>query len=295
VEIGKFLFLKNFKTEDIRSLPEEKLVCFFTEYSGSQITEESYEFQYDHILIKKRNLKTYLKHHKKHSSLWGSFFHVDDLPSISFDKHYAQTEINIVKDLKVDNNIYLENLLLSINEQNPFNRFLKLYHLIELQFDMHTAEKIVELVQQGQKEKEISGLLKEYQKEELNRLTSIIKQRCTDIGKLKDRLNRVQPYVAKAKKIFYEYGRESNPLKKADFLAIIEDPNLFSESVIDSIGGYTYTALIPKLSSYWIYRIRSSIAHNKFGEYIMDKNDEEFIVEFGEPLLKEMVIQCFKR
>jgi len=26
----------------------------------------------------------------------------------------------------------------------------------------------------------------------------------------------------------------------------------------------------------------------------MDKNDEEFIVEFAEPLLKEIVTQCFK-
>lgn len=294
LQIGKILFTKKFKTEDIRSLPEEKLICFFKEYSAPQITEESYVFQYDYLLIKKRNFKSYLKNFKKNSSLWGSYFHIEDLPSISFEKRNSSNELRLTPNLNVGNSIYFENLFLSINEPNPFNRFLKLYHLLELQFDMHTAEKIVDLHKEGNKEKEISGLLKEYQKEDLNRLTSIIKHRCLDIGELVNCINRIKGYQSKAKKIFYDYGRESNPLKQADFNSILGNADLFSEPVLNSIG-YNYNILIQKLCSYWIYRIRSSISHNKFGEYIMDKNDEEFIVEFGEPLLKEVVIQCFKK
>ncbi len=293
--IGKILFLKQTKIEDIRSLPEEKLICFFKEYQIPQITEESYIFLYDYLLIKKRNFKSYLKNFKRNSSLWGSYFHIDDLPSISFDKKNSSNELRLVPELKVENSIYFENLFLSINEPNPFNRFLKLYHLLELQFDMHTAEKIVELHKLGNKEKDISGLLKEYQKEDLNRLTSLIKHRCLNIEELIKRINHVKAYKSKAKKIFYDYGRESNPLKQTDFNSILANVDLFSEPVINSIGGYNYKILIQKLCSYWIYRIRSSISHNKFGEYIMDKNDEEFIVEFGEPLLKEVVIQCFKK
>jgi len=294
-EIGKILFLKDSDIKDIRSLPEEKLICFFKDHDSPQISEEKYTFKNDYLLIKKRNFNSYNKN-KKLSALWGSFFHIEELPSISFEKRNSLNEIRIITDLKIENPIYFENLLLSINEPNPFNRFLKLYHLIELQFDMHTAEKIVELHRQGKKEKEISNLLKEYQREDLNRLTSIIRQRCTNIENLVICLNKIKPFKEKAKKLFYDYGRESNPLnKQSDFNKILDNPDLFSESVINSIGGFSHSILIPKICSYWIYRIRSSISHNKFGEYIMDKNDEEFIVEFGEPLLKELVIQCFKK
>jgi hypothetical protein len=295
LHIGKILFLKQFKTEDIRSLPEEKLICFFKEYQAPQITEENYQFQYDYLLVKKRNYKSYNKNFKKTSALWGSYFHIEDVPSISFEKRNSSNELRLTQDLNVGNLIYFENLFLSINEPNPFNRFLKLYHLIELQFDMHTAEKIVDLHNQGHKEKEISGLLKEYQKEDLNRLTSIIRHRCIDIEGLVICINGIKSFQNKAKKIFYDYGRESNPLKQADFNTIIDNSDLFSEATINSIGGYNYNILIQKLCSYWIYRIRSSISHNKFGEYIMDKHDEEFIVEFAEPLLKQIVIQCFKK
>ncbi len=294
-QIGKILFVKQFNTDDIRSLPEEKLICFFKEYSAPQITEESYIFQNDYLLIKKKNFKSYLKNFKKNSSLWGSYFHIEDLPSISFEKRNSSSELRLTSNLNVGNSIYFENLFLSINEPNPFNRFLKLYHLLELQFDMHTADKIVDLHKIGNKEKEISGLLKEYQREDLNRLTSIIKHRCSDIEGIVRCINRVKDYQSKAKKIFYDYGRESNPLKQTEFNTILGNDDLFSELVINSIGGHNYNNLIQKLCSYWIYRIRSSISHNKFGEYIMDKHDEEFIVEFGEPLLKEVVIQCFKK
>ena len=70
---------------------------------------------------------------------------------------------------------------------------------------------------------------------------------------------------------------------------------MFGDQDFIESRGIIYNNLIPKVCSYWIYRIRSSIAHNKFGEYIMDNDDEDFIVNFAEPLLKEMVLQSFKR
>lgn len=294
-KIGKILFLKQFRTDDILSLPEEKMICFFKELTAAQITEESYVFQHDFLLIKKRNLRNYLRNYKKNSALWGSYFHIEDVPDISFERKSSSIELRTVNDLNVGNTIYFENLYLSINEPNPFNRFLKLYHLLELQFDMHTADRIIELYNLGNKEKEISGLLKDYQRDDLNRLNSIIKLRCKNLPALMNSMNRIEPFKGKARKIFYDYGRESNPLKYDDLEFILGQADLFHEDVINSIGGYQVKTLIPKICSYWIYRIRSSISHNKFGEYIMDKKDDDFIVEFGEPLLKEVVIQCFKR
>ncbi|NES18002.1 MAG: hypothetical protein F6K41_03525 [Symploca sp. SIO3E6] len=54
-----------------------------------------------------------------------------------------------------------------------------------------------------------------------------------------------------------------------------------------------YETIIIKIAAYWIYRVRSCIAHNRIGEYIMLPEDEEFIVEFAEPLLREVLYQVF--
>ena len=151
------------------------------------------------------------------------------------------------------------------------------------------------MVEQGNKEKEISSKLKEYTREEINRLISIITERCTDLVSLTTTMNTIEPFKDKAIKIFYEYGKESNPLRRTnDFKNILNEEGKFGNQAFVESQGHNYIIIIPKLCAYWIYRVRSSIAHNKFGEYIMDKNDEEFIVEFAEPLLKAVVTQCFK-
>ena len=74
--------------------------------------------------------------------------------------------------------------------------------------------------------------------------------------------------------------------------------DLFNESsFINDKGKSTalpnYKTFILNLASYWIYRIRSSIAHSKIGEYQLSYTDEAFMIEFAEPLLQEIVIQCF--
>jgi hypothetical protein len=49
-----------------------------------------------------------------------------------------------------------------------------------------------------------------------------------------------------------------------------------------------------KLTAYWVDRVRSSIAHHKIGKYMMTNNDEDFMLNFVEPLLDELIKQCFK-
>lgn len=56
-----------------------------------------------------------------------------------------------------------------------------------------------------------------------------------------------------------------------------------------------HKSFILAIATYWIYRIRCSIAHHKIGEYMMGYDDEEFVVEFAEPLLKEIILESFKR
>lgn len=294
--IGKIKFLKGRNVENIESLPNEERICFYIDYDQEHIVDQAHKFKSDYLLIEKRYFNKYRQAFKKSSAIWGSFIHLDDRPEIVFDKKRNNNSIKTSPGLKIENSIYKDNLFLSINEPNPFNRFLKLYHLLELQFDMHTAEKISQLLEEGNKQKEISTKLKEYTREEIKRLTSLVIERCTDTNSLINIMSEVKHFSARAEKIFYEYGKDSNPIKKSSlFRSILERESMFGDQDYIQTQGLIFNNLVPKLCSYWIYRVRSSIAHNKFGEYIMNKDDEDFIVNFAEPLLKEMVLQCFKK
>lgn len=294
--IGKIKFLKTDSVvEDIHSLSNEEFICFLVEYEQSSIVDRSYKFQNDFLIIHERYMSDYIEKFKSTSPIWGSFFHTDSQPTIVFTQKHNTISIEVVDQLEISNAYYLNNLFLSINEANPFNRFLKLYHLLELQFDMHTAYLIKGLYEQGGKEREISNKLKEYNKDEDERLESLIKERCIDLERIIPFLNNVTRFQTESIKIFYDYGKVKNPLKRADFLSIIAQPDGFNRTNINSLGGYSFDFVIPKLSSYWIYRIRCCVAHNRFGEYVMTHFDEKFVVEFGEPLLKEIITQCFKK
>ncbi len=291
---GRIKFVVDRGERDIHSFPDDEMICFLQEYDQAEIGDSRHVFRNDFVLINEVNFESYLDKFKRTSPVWGSFFHLEDLPSIQFLRKVTPGSIEIVDDLAIDNSVYLENLSLSIQEPNPMNRFLKLYHLLELQFDLHTAILIKNLLAVGRKEKEISSKLKSYTRNEEDRLESLLKERCSDLNRLVPFLNNIKPFEPKAIEIFYEYGREKNPLQRQAFNQIIGATGGFEKVFIQSIG-QNFESLIPKVIAYWIYRVRCCVAHNKFGEYIMTSNDEAFIVEFAEPLLKEVVVQCFKK
>jgi len=293
--IGAIKFLKDFHIDDYNGLNDENKICFFTDYDKEQIVNSSYTFKYDYLLLKKQNYATYIKEYMETSSVWGSYIHVENIPSISFNEKLRVNKIKVENEIKSLTGIYADNIYLSIIEPNPFIRFLKLYHMIELQFDMHTAIKINELLILGNKEKDISVRLKDYAKEEISRLNSIIKDRCLDIDSLIEKINLISSHKSNALTIFYEYGKEnSNPIKRKDFEKLINIEGKFNEANIKANGG-AYPSLILKLTGYWIYRVRCCIAHNKLGEYIMGAEDEKFLVNFAEPLMKEVIRQCFNK
>ena len=161
--------------------------------------------------MKQENITEYIAKYKNSSPIWGSFFHIEDQPSIEFNNKASISFVDLIGDIQIDNPVYFENLYLSINEPNPINRFLKLYHLLELQFDLHTAVIIRNLLNEGGKEKEISSKLRDYTRDEDERLESLIKERCKNLPGLTLYLNAVKNFVPEAITIFYEYGKTKNP------------------------------------------------------------------------------------
>jgi len=105
------------------------------------------------------------------------------------------------------------------------------------------------------------------------------------------------------KLIFQDNGKESNPIKDDRWVALIQflqltpekqthdkakEEKLISRATEDALKDF-----LANLAAYWIYRVRCSIAHNREGEFIFNRSHEEFIVDFAEILLKEVIQQIF--
>lgn len=295
VTIGEIIFLKSEIKVEIQSLPLDKCICLIQDFSGETISENTYMFTSDYVLLKKASLGDYITNYKSTSPIWGGYFHKESLINTSFSRQRKVSQVIAVANVSIDRPFYLETLEVAFKETNPFIRFLKLYHLLELKFDIHTAEKLKEYLDVGNKEKEISRTLKDYNRDDIDRLESLFLLN-VDAIKLLPLIDEIKNYKQIADSLFYEYGKTSNPLKeKSKFDELIRRGSFSEANINQVLGNRVFNYFLPKLAAYWVYRIRSSIAHNKLGEYLMTGADEEFITEFAEPLLNEIIIHCYKK
>jgi hypothetical protein len=293
LEFGEILYLQKQSFMEVTGMTEFQYSCLLLETETEEISESDYQFKYDYLIIKKEKLNRYLTEYKSNSPIWGGFFHIDELPNNEFNKTISVTKIIANKNISLINN-YKEILEQVVLEPNPFNRFLRLYHLLELQFDMHTAYLIKKMLDDGGKEKEISETLRDYAREDIERLKSIFKTK-VDKTKLEPYLSTLLGHKEVAKKIFYYKEKDSNPFRSIEKFDKLFIRTSINETNFDAAFGSTsYDKKIIATIAYWIYTIRNCIAHNKLGEYVIGKDDEDFVVEFAEPLIREIVKQCYK-
>jgi hypothetical protein len=117
------------------------------------------------------------------------------------------------------------------------------------------------------------------------------------------KLNNIKNYQQLGEDIFIKFGKtKGSNLYLSDvtkYNSLLSDPNSFTNS--NSVKNFAkvpvsdYDKFIHTITSYWIYRVRCSIAHFKIGEYILTRDKENFIVEFAEPLIKEVLIQFYRK
>jgi hypothetical protein len=283
-------------------MTEDKFAAYLLDVDKDDfISGVDYVLKADYLVLKARELSQYEEKYHATSGLWGGFIHKDDadFPCLPFTLEI--TEIAAIDNLELPTIWHKENLIRGIQQPYAFERFLKNYHLLELLFDWQIIQKIKAL------DADIYGaglILKNYGKgEELDRLIDCVENGIKDFPKIIAQLNQIQYFIPDAINIFYLYGKESNPLKtdkditnSTNFETIIRDGG-FTEEILRRHKivqqNSSYNKFITKLCCYWIYRIRSSIAHAKIGEYQISYANEEFMVKFAEPLLKEILVQCF--
>ncbi|MDD4590655.1 MAG: hypothetical protein PHG06_09555 [Parabacteroides sp.] len=261
-------------------------------FEADELTAE-YQFKNNYIVINESRIDEYKSDYYFSAPLWGGFYH----ENINIQPHKKTvSEICAVKNINLPTSYHKENSIRSVDEIYSFERFLKSYHLLELLFEFDFVNSIKSLPDDI---KGIGEILNKYNNKEIVRLKSIVNSRCSNISKIGDSLNTADNFKDKAKKIFWDYGKDSNPIKDESEFDFYLQGNFDLEGfkrkhrTSPQNESIKYREFIVSVSTYFIYRIRCSIVHNRIGEYVMTYDDEEFVCDFGEPLLNEILVQAF--
>ncbi|XEC95069.1 hypothetical protein AB6A23_00280 [Paenibacillus tarimensis] len=298
-EIGYLCYQR--KAEFITELTDVQLVAYLRDITIVEYNSGLINISKNYVVIHADKLDEYQTVYMKTAPVWGNFSH-----AINTNAATKRTIDSIkASKIKLPTEYHEESIMRAIQQPYGFERFLKTYHMLELLFDYDFISEIRSLPDEL---KGLNSLLKEFNKrEELDRLRKVITKRQSnlDFAELTALLNKVIHYRDLAIEIFFEYGKETNPINSTEmkssldrFSDLLAKPEPFKyedlRNVITHINNMEkYHKFLIDISTYWIYRVRCSIAHYKIGEYIMKYEDEKFVVDFMEPILKLIVTDCF--
>ncbi|WP_166333012.1 hypothetical protein [Sphingobacterium chungjuense] len=298
--IGDIFYLKN-QTYTIASLSDSSFYIFLAECEPTDLALSEYTFKNDYLLVHTDYVDEFHVKYSETSVVWGGFKLSENASVINYHTKEVPV-IEIGEELKSLDDYAKDSIYRALEQKSAFERFLKFYHLLELEFDYGLIKKIKQLNIPNESNT-IGDLLNEYNRSELERLTDLLTSYCNDISSLAEKLNTIRPYKALGAEIFIKFGKGTKTNMRLNdqlkFEALIDDTDAFkttsSVSRHASVAPGDYNKFILSITAYWIYRIRCSIAHFKIGEYILTRDKEDFIVEFAEPLIKEVLIQFYKK
>lgn len=282
----------------INELSIHKLNAFIHDIDDDQFGfSQSHIFKSHYLLIHKDFIKQYTSEFLESAPIWGGFTH-----KTRPNKYKRKiTEITISRRMFTPTIRHTADLDRAISAANGFDRFLKYYHQLELLFDVIFVSKIRSLPKHSIEG--FSSVVKDYQRKELESLKGIFKDYVTDSQAILSIMAGCTPYTQVMEAVFQDYSKDGNPVtsdqtKWANLLTFLQgnDHTFVKAKQLTLIAQGTSQSLdqfVLNLTAYWIYRIRCSIAHNKIGEFIFNDSHEEFIVEFGERLIKEVIMQIF--
>lgn len=261
---------------------------------GVGMPRRDFVFRADYLVISVLEHADYMKRFRPGSGLWGGFVHVEELARRRTSYESSAQSIIANADIQINTDTEKDTIWRAIDHASPLERYLKLYHLVELIFDLVLVKKIKSL---GQDLKGIGKLLNDYSGgNEFDRLHKIIKECSPNVlffEKLLIAAFSDSKYHAQLNELLFDYSKDSNPYKEkgAAFWDVLAAG--FSLSELKNQKLNNDHAHMAKLVAYIIYRVRCSIAHSKIGEYMLTQSDEEFVAEVAEPLLNEILIAIY--
>lgn len=269
--------------------------AYLTDISASNaIGPRDHVFAHDYVVVNVLSYNDYSANYRAGSALWGCFTHIEDQPERKTAFVSSISNIAAFRNVSFKNSSQKDSVWRAINHTSPLERFLKLYHLLELNFDLALVEQIRKL---SDDLKGIGKILNAYSGDkEFDRLLKLVRSYCPDIDFFSKELAFLfskQQYNDQLFDILFEYSKESNPFKdqSEDFKAAVLAG--FSEAEFRRLGLPWKYDHLSKFFAYVIYRVRSCIAHFRIGEYLLSSNDEELIAEAVEPILRAVLLRAY--
>lgn len=300
VEVGALCLLKN-KKSIISAMTDCQAAAFNLEkVDGQENFLSDHVFMNDYVVVKDDYLDEYLTY-KSSSSFWGEYCHEDDLHASTNNGCFCPPQIIANTTISIPLGRQLESLSKYATYSRSTEKFLFLYHCLEIDFDRNIVRLIRGLDEQNPNE--LGVFISKLSNNEIERLKMVIDG--FPVSRLDSHFFKLRNHHNAAKKIFYDYGKESNPIKELDDFeryiitsSAIDMATLHGIKVAHKISfelanpnkPEQYEIKMISLACYWIYRLRCCIAHNKLGEYHMVTGEDlEFLSDFGIPLIKDIL------
>lgn len=258
---------------------------------------ESYQFRHDYFVVDEPKYAAYMSNYYRTASIWGGFLHLTEGEAQNQCFEIDVETIIARAGIRLPTPFNLGSARHAVLCAHSFDRFLRYYHQVELIFDWIVYRQIQNV---GYELDGFAKVISRYQSGDLARLKHLVRTYCADIGRLELALLKGAGYSTISQEIFHHFSKDGDPLKDDTrwqrFWTLIDTNRLNLTTAQGENLAHNqaeYAKLLQEVTAYWIYRIRSSIAHNRIGEYILTEDKEEFVVTFGEPVLLECLMQIF--
>lgn len=149
IEIGALCLLKN-KKATISAMTNYQAAAFNLEKVDNQESFLSdHTFMSDFIVVKDDHLSEYLTY-KSSSSFWEEYCHEDDLHASINNGHLCPQQITVNTNISIPLGRQLDSLSKYATYSRSTEKFLFLYHCLEIDFDRNIVRLIRSLDEQNQ-------------------------------------------------------------------------------------------------------------------------------------------------
>lgn len=292
-QVGTICFSRRLVNVEPSTLTRWQYAAYLADVSVAAL-DQPHTFYSDYLVLDEGRLPDYIDRYMNSAPLWGKFSHIQ-MPSLAMQPVIESVEG--IASISLPTEHHRQALNRYVQAGNGFDRFLKLYHCLELLFDYVILKRMRAV---GDDLAGFGRIISAYGVKELDRLKYLIANYCDDKTALFPKYYPVSAHQTKATEIFFSHSKDGNPLSDEPswhkFSKLCAESQLTEAKLrTEKLAGdqAQLEKLATNLSAYCIYRVRSSIAHSKVGEFLFHDSDEAFIVEFAEPLLLEVVTQVF--
>ena len=288
--IGTLCLTAKLAGSNPQNLTKWQYVAYLTDVPHDQAGKE-HVFSCSYVVIKADRLADYLNKWSDSAPLWGGFSHAPSPAPIVRQATNLVARSGIIFPTR----FHRTNFSRYIAASNGFERFLRLYHSLELIFDFVIFKSIQKL---GDDMVGFGAISRSHGRSEIERLRYIVSEFCDNHESIARSFLGIANFEVKAEEIFQDYSKDGNPLDAAKWRKLIDlcragqvaEVDFIREKLCDR-NQHSYKKFVSNVSSYWIYRVRSSIAHSRVSEFLFEDSDEGFIVNFAENVLDEVVNQ----